>query len=291
MAHLQEILFIVNFFSGTKSKDEKDLILSEIKKTPHTKIVLTEYPNHAAEIAQQAIEMNIKKVVAVGGDGTINEIASVLRGSEISLGIVPIGSGNGLARDLKIPMDYKKAIDKAISGQPFEMDTCTVNDIPFFCTAGIGFDAFVADKFSKKGSRGFLTYILSTIESFFTYKPISVKIEDESKISSETAFAITFANASQYGNDAVVAPDSKIDDGLLDMVILHPFSFIYSIGIIWRLFHKSFSKSKFVQTVKGAKFKIYANSPCLIHFDGEPKLLYTSELVFEISSKKLQVII
>lgn len=291
MAHSQEIWFIINFFSGTNSPAKKKLIINEIKKIPNAILFFTEYPNHASEIAADAIKKQVKKVIAVGGDGTINEVGSILRGNEVPMGIVPIGSGNGLARHLKIPMNSKKAIQKAINGQEFVIDTCTVNEIPFFCTAGLGFDAYVANNFAKKSTRGFLTYIFTTIQSFIVFKPLELIVGKDTGHQDYLAFAITVANASQYGNDAQVAPESEIDDGLLDLVLLKPFSALNAIGLAWRLFHQSFSKSKFVETVKGESFKIIAKSPCLIHFDGEPKQLDTNELVFKIDEKKLKVIV
>jgi diacylglycerol kinase (ATP) len=285
-----ETWFVVNFFSGTLSFEKKQEIITEINKHPNCKIFKTDYPLHAAKIAQNAVESNIKTVVAVGGDGTLNEVGGILKGTNVQMGIVPIGSGNGLARHLKIPLNPIKAIQKVFEGNVFEIDTCMLNEFPFLCTAGVGFDAQVAYDFSQKKTRGFLIYILSSIQTFFGYKGIDCQIVNDSIERKENAFAITFANASQYGNDAVVAPESSIDDGLIDMVILKPFSVFSSIFIAIRLFTNSFSKSKFVTTIKGENFELTSNHNLLVHFDGEPKQLNTNKIVVKIDKKKLKVI-
>ncbi len=287
----QETWFIINFFSGTINAERKMIIVDEIKKYPETKVFETQYPKHASILAQNAIDSGIKKVVVVGGDGTLNEVGSILRGTDVSMGIVPIGSGNGLARHLKIPINTIRAIEKVFNGTEFIIDTCTMNNIPYFCTAGVGFDAQVAYDFSKKKSRGFFTYIITSVQSFFGYKTADYKVFDVKFEQNFNAFAITFANASQYGNDAVVAPDSKIDDGLIDMVILKKFPILTSIFIVFRLFTNTFSKSKYVTTIKGTEFKVKANQNLIIHFDGEPMLLDTNELIIKIDDKKLKVIV
>jgi diacylglycerol kinase (ATP) len=291
MSRTNEIWFIANFHSGTLSFHEKEAISEGIKSFPNSQLFITQYPIHACELAQQAIDANIEIVVAIGGDGTINEIGSILRGSNVKMGIVPIGSGNGLARHLKLPLNPVLAVKKVYEGKLMEIDTCTINDIPFFCTAGVGFDAQVAFDFSKKKKRGFLTYIKTACQTFYKYKGAHYQVVDSNGISSKNAFAITFANAAQYGNDAIVAPESKIDDGLIDMVVLRPFSVFYALFIAIRLFTNSFSKSKFVTTIKGTEFTIKAENNLIIHFDGEPKELNTNELVVKINQAKLKVIV
>lgn len=290
MTENTENWFVVNFFSGTLSFDKKQDIIKEINKYPNCKIFKTDYPLHAAKIAQNAVKSNIKTVVAIGGDGTLNEVGGVLKGTNVQMGIVPIGSGNGLARHLQIPLNPIKAIERVFEGNVFEIDTCTLNEFPFLCTAGVGFDAQVAYDFSKKGSRGFLNYIITSIQTFFGYKGVDCELVSDGVVNEQNAFAITFANASQYGNDAVVAPESSIDDGLIDVVILKPFSVLNSIFIAIRLFTNSFSKSKFVTTIKGTEFELKAKNNLLVHFDGEPKLLNTNKIVVRIDEKKLKVI-
>jgi diacylglycerol kinase (ATP) len=286
----KEIWFIINMISGTKSLTIKNDLLNEISKISNTKIFKTEYAGHGHVIAHEAIKSNVSKVVAIGGDGTLNEVGSALRGSNVLMGVIPLGSGNGLARHLNIPLNPILALQKVLAGKEFEIDTCTINDIPFFCTAGVGFDAFVADNFAKKKTRGFITYIITAIQSFFKFKPAIYEFDNKNCQLNKTYFAITFANASQYGNDAVVAPDSSIDDGLIDMVLLKPFSIFHSASVGWRLFNYTFSKSKFVATIQDKYFEVIAAENLLIHFDGEPKQLNTNEIVVKINENKLKVI-
>ncbi len=290
MTDNQQVWFIINFFSGTLSIQKKEAILEKIKQIPDSKLFLTQYPNHASELAQRAIDNKVAKVVAVGGDGTLNEVGSVLMGTSVKMGIVPIGSGNGLARHLKIPLDAFEAINLAIDGNVFEIDTCTINEINYFCTAGVGFDAQVALDFSLKKSRGFLTYIITSIQSFFKFKPSNYTITFGGNQLNVLAFAVTFANASQYGNDAVVAPDSEIDDGLIDMVILRPFPLWYASILAFRLFTNSFSRSRYVTTYQGKEFAITSENNLIIHYDGEPKSLDDKKLFLKISPHKLKVI-
>jgi diacylglycerol kinase (ATP) len=286
-----EIWFIINAFSGHKKAKNRADLLVEINKYPNSKIIYTEYAGHATEIAKNAVNQGIERVIAVGGDGTINEVGSALRGTKTVMGIVPMGSGNGLARHLNLPLKTVQSVHRALNGKAFEIDTCTINEIPFFCTAGVGFDAFVAENFSKKSKRGFITYIITSIQSFFVFKPplLDIKFEQSNQI--YVPFAVTFANASQYGNNATVAPESEINDGLIDMVILKQFSIFASLLIAWRLFNGSFSKSKHVQTIKGETFVLSAKEKLLIHYDGEPKWLNANEIVVKIDDKKLKVIV
>jgi diacylglycerol kinase (ATP) len=291
MFNNQEVWFIVNFFSGTLNGSLKNLIIEEIKRYPNVKIFYTEYPKHATFIAQKAINEGVMRVVAVGGDGTINEIAAELRGTSVQLALLPIGSGNGLARHLKIPLEPMKAIRKAFNGKIHEIDTCTINGIPFFCTAGVGFDAQVATNFHLNTKRGFLTYIITSVKTMLSYKPKHYSIIQNGKEISQKAFAITFANASQYGNDAVIAPNSKIDDGLIDMVILKPFPLFYVFVLGIRLFTNSYSKSNYVKTVQAAELRLKSTDNTIIHFDGEPMQLNTNELLVKVDNKKLKVIV
>jgi diacylglycerol kinase family enzyme len=142
------IWFVLNPKSGTTTPAKRNKIIQAINKQANCRLILTEYAGHATEIAQQAVQQGISRVVAVGGDGTVNEVARGLVGSDTALGIIPIGSGNGLARHLNIPLKIDKAIQFAIQQPTAQIDACYLNEIPFFCTAGVGFDAFVANEFA-----------------------------------------------------------------------------------------------------------------------------------------------
>jgi diacylglycerol kinase (ATP) len=284
------ILFIVNLFSGANAKTKKIALMNALNGNNLNTIIQTEYPYHATEIAKEGVENNIDRIIAVGGDGTVNEVAKSLINTETALGIIPFGSGNGLARHLKIPMEFSKAIIHASEAIIQSIDSCLLNDIPFVCTAGVGFDAYVASIFSKKKTRGLLTYIQCTFEAYWNFKPTLYHYDVNGLSYSEKLFAITFANASQYGNDAVVAPESKINDGLIDMVYLRPFPLIYAPILGFRLFSNSFSKSRYVTTIKTTNIFLQSDENLLIHFDGEPRQLSTNSLNVSILPNSLKVI-
>ncbi|MBP6387027.1 MAG: diacylglycerol kinase family lipid kinase [Pseudarcicella sp.] len=283
-------LFIMNPASGTSSAAMKKKITLAIEKQSDCQLVYTQYAGHAKEIATKAINEGIKKVVAIGGDGTVNEIASALVGSQTALGIIPIGSGNGLARHLNIPLKVEKAIQLAINAQAQPIDTCYLNGIPFFCTAGVGFDAKVAHEFAKQTSRGLKTYAKVALKEFRAYKAEEYLIEINGAKKSFTAFTITFANATQYGNNAMISPLSQIDDGLVDLVILKPFPFGAAPIIGVRLFKGTLNNSRYVDTYQETNIKLTATQNLTIHLDGEPMLINTNEIKISISPKSLKVL-
>ncbi len=276
----------MNPMSGTTTPVQKNKIKQIVSKLPESKLFFTEYVGHATEIAQRAVKEGVSKVVAIGGDGTVNEVGRGLIDSETALGIVPIGSGNGLARHLKIPLKIDKAIQFAVSQSAVLMDVCFLNEIPFFCTAGVGFDAEVAHEFAKQNSRGLKTYARMALKSFRTYKPETFQIGNEDK----TVFAITFANATQYGNNAMISPKSKIDDGLIEMVLLKPFPFGAAPIIGVRLFRGTLPNSRYIETKTGELFSLKSDKNFLIHYDGEPHQLTTNELNVNIKKQSLKVI-
>ena len=276
----------MNPMSGTTTPAQKNKIKQIVSKLPESQLFFTEYVGHATEIAQRAVREGVSKVVAIGGDGTVNEVGRGLIDSETALAIVPIGSGNGLARHLKIPLKIDKAIQFAVSQSAVLMDVCFLNDIPFFCTAGVGFDAEVAHEFAKQNSRGLKTYARMALKSFRTYKPETFQIDNEDK----TVFAITFANATQYGNNAMISPKSKIDDGLIEMVLLKPFPFGAAPIIGVRLFRGTLPNSRYIETKTGELFSLKSDKNFLIHYDGEPHQLTTNELNVNIKKQSLKVI-
>ena len=281
------VWFVMNLKSGTTTPVKKNKIKALISKLPDCELIFTEYVGHATEIAQQAVAEGIERVVAIGGDGTVNEVGKGLIGSETALGIVPIGSGNGLARHLKIPLKTEKAIQFALHQTLAEIDVCFLNEIPFFCTAGVGFDAEVANEFAKQQSRGLKTYAKMALKSFRTFKPESYCFDNQSD---KTAFAITFANATQYGNNAMISPKSKIDDGLIEMVVLKPFPFGAAPIIGVRLFRGTLPNSRYIEMESGEKFSLTSTKNFLIHYDGEPLQLNTNEINVTIKKQSLKVI-
>ena len=216
------MVFIMNPISGTTNKAG---IPELIAKTLDTntfdyEIRLTEHAGHAFEIATEAKDNGVDVVVAVGGDGTVNEVARAIVHSNTALGIIPCGSGNGLARHLMIPMQLKKAIEVINEYQIHDLDYGIINEHPFFCTCGMGFDAFVSMKFAEAGKRGPITYAENILKEGLKYEPETYEIEDENGTMHYKAFLISCANASQYGNNAYIAPQASMSDGLMDVIIM-----------------------------------------------------------------------
>ncbi len=192
-----------------------------------------------------------------------------------------------MARHLKIPLKTEKAIQYAVNQPIAMMDVCFLNEIPFFCTAGVGFDAEVAHEFSKQPSRGLKTYAKMALKSFRSFKPESYLFNNQED---KTAFAITFANATQYGNNAMISPKSKIDDGLIEMVVLKPFPFGAAPIIGVRLFRGTLPNSRYIEMESGEEFSLKSDKDFLIHYDGEPLHLNTREIKVSIKKQSLKVI-
>lgn len=289
----EKLVFIVNPISG-KAKKQKKLIKALEKYLDKNsfdyRIVYTRYRKHASKITKDYLQKNYKYFIAVGGDGTVHEVASELVNTEGILGIIPAGSGNGLARHLSIPSKLKESIEIINKRKITKIDVGKINEEYFFCTCGTGFDAEVGKLFDKLSGRGFRSYVKAVIKKFFSYKPKKYKIKVDGNKIKEKAFLITLANASQYGNNAYIAPEAKIDDGYLDVCILKPFPKINSIGIGVRLFSKSIHNSDFVKTIKAKSITIKRNKKGYVHIDGEPVKM-KKKLKIEILEKSLYVII
>ena len=268
----EKMIFIINPISGTgKISNIESLIERHIdSKKFIPKIIRTRYQGHAAKIARRSIEKGNKIIVAVGGDGTINEIASELVGKNAILGIIPNGSGNGLARHLGIPLKKEHALALLTSGKIKKIDAGKVNNKFFFCTCGTGFDARVGKIFDRLTGRGFLNYVRTVIREFVTYQPKKYKIRIDGKKIKKRAFLITIANAGQYGNNAYIAPGAKIDDGLLDICIFRPFPVFKSIILGLRLFSRTIDKSKYLDVYQGKQVIIQRDKKINMHLDGEP---------------------
>lgn len=279
MAGKKRILFIVNPASGTSGK--KIYIQSLIKRrldlnTYDYKIVKTEYVGHATELAKAAANEGVDIVCAVGGDGTVNEVARGLLHSKTALAILPSGSGNGLARHLRIPTEPQMAINVINKGVVQPMDYGKVNDKPFFCTCGVGYDAFISQKFAQSDKRGPVTYIENVLNTSLKYNPETYDVEivtgDDNECKHETfkAFLISCANASQYGNNAYIAPDASVRDGMMDVIIIEPFSAIEVPQLAIQLFNGTITKNSHIKTFKCRKLNIHRSKTGAVHYDGDP---------------------
>ncbi len=271
----KKISFIINPKSGTQSKEQLLPIIEEKldKECFVPEFVYTEYAGHASEIAAQKAEENIHAVVAVGGDGTVNEIARSLIHTQTALAILPCGSGNGLARHLQIPIEARKAIEIINCGNMDIIDYGKINDIPFFCTCGVGFDAFVSLKFSKANKRGPLTYLEKTLLESLKYEPETYELELEGSTMRYKAFLIACGNASQYGNNAYIAPQATLTDGLLDVTILEPFTVLDVPSLSFQLFNKTIDQNSRIKTFRCQSLRIHRSKDGVAHFDGDPVMM------------------
>ncbi len=288
----KKISFIINPKSGTQSKEQILHLLDEkLDQTKYAKeVVYTEYAGHAVEIAAQKAKEGVHAVVAIGGDGTINEIARSLVHTKTALGIIPCGSGNGLARHLQISMEPKKAIEIINEGIMDVIDYGKINDVPFFCTCGVGFDAFVSLKFAKAGRRGPLTYLEKTLLESLKYQPETYELETEDGTLKYKAFLIACGNASQYGNNAYIAPQATLTDGLLDVTILEPFTVLDVPALSFQLFNKTIDQNSRIKTFRCQTLRIHRTKPGVVHFDGDPMMM-GENIDVKVIKEGLQVII
>ena len=253
-------------------------------------ILLTERAGHACELASNAKDAGIDVVVAVGGDGTVNEVARSIVHSNTALGIIPCGSGNGLARHLMLPMNVRKSIEIINRFEVHDLDYGIINGYPFFCTCGMGFDAFVSMKFAESGKRGPITYVENVLREGLKYKPETYVIEDETGTARYKAFLISCANASQYGNNAYIAPQASMSDGLLDVIIMEPFDVLEAPQISIDMFNKTLDKSSKIKTFKCKKLNIRRERKGVIHYDGDP-VMTDDNVTIELKEKGIKIIV
>lgn len=277
------IHFILNPNAGTNSSSKRARIIASLRTIPNSKVWQTERMNHASELTKQALLEGAERIIAIGGDGTINEIASALLHTSTPLGIIPMGSGNGLARHLKIPLAFEKALHRAINGTIIRIDAAKWNDRPFFCTAGIGFDAYVAAHFALRGKRGFINYIYSTLETLNKYQVIEIKEKG-------TVFSFTVANANQFGNNAYISPESDLQDGLLEVIHIKPSSIWSIVNLGISLFRKSLPSNPLVSISSVASLQIQTTSGIPYHLDGESHLLDCGTIHISILPSSLLVV-
>ena len=267
----KKILIIINPISGTDKKEYlPDFLKGQFADTDICiEVRFTQYPNHAYSLAREASSNHYFGVIAVGGDGTVNEVASALCNTETALGIIPFGSGNGLARHLHIPLNWKEAVRIILRQNIEALDYCTANDQPFFCTFGVGFDAQVSNTFSKIGSRGALGYVKSALKEYLQYKPQKYKIVTPDGIISEKAFIIACGNASQYGNNAYITPNADIKDGLIDTTVVLPITPLDTaiLGIL--LFSGHIDQDTNIISFRTPSLRIVREKAGVVHLDGE----------------------
>lgn len=290
----KKIIFIVNPISGHHNKNHfPNLVESFIDKNKYDyTIVFTEYANHATELTMKAIEDGYEYITAVGGDGTINEVAKCLIGKEQTLIIIPFGSGNGLARHLGLPFKVEKHIKEVINnGKKYKIDTATMNGVPFISLAGIGFDAMIADYFAKDENRGFITYAKLITEKYPNYRQKEYKlILDDTTTIECKPFFVTFANSSQFGYNAEISPKASVQDGLLDVCIFKKPN-ILEVPIVATYFlAKQIDKSNFIDIYKAKKIQVFRKSDEVVNIDGEP-IEMSKDIIVEIKPQSLNILL
>lgn len=269
------VLLIVNPISGTRNKDSVPQSLAKAlsEKNVNLDVKFTTGANDALQFATEAADAGYNAVVAAGGDGTVREIATALTGRDTALGIIPCGSGNGLARTLEIPQDIEKAIEIIAEGETMLCDHGEANGKPFFCTFGMGFDAAVTEKYSEQKRRGLITYIRSALMEYRDFSSTSYALEINGMVITRRAFLIAVCNTSQYGNNAYIAPRASICDGLLDVVVAHEGNPIQNAVGIMDLMTGNLDKNTLVETFKVPEVTLVRINEGPVQFDGEPDTL------------------
>ena len=300
----KRVLFILNPISGHVKKAH---VLEQIERYVDRSVIdgdvrYTEYAGHAEEIAAQAAEEGYDVVVAVGGDGTINEVGRALIHTRTALGIIPCGSGNGLARHLMLPLRVRKAIEIINRMEIHELDYGTINGHPFFCTCGMGFDAFISMKFASGGKRGAARYVRLVLQEGLRYQPDHYTLrfvpldEDGNALQTEEvteehdAYVITFANASQYGNNAYIAPQASMSDGIMDIVIMQKFNVLDAPQMGFDMLNKTMDRSCKVTTRKTRRVLIHRPEPAPVHYDGEAVEMGT-DIEIALIEKGIRVVV
>ena len=270
-----KLLAIINPISAMGGKGKMPSLIKERLASDRfdIEVVFTERSGHATVLAQDAVSDGCDIVLAVGGDGTVNEVGRAVCGTSTALAILPCGSGNGLARHLHIPMNAEKALDAVSNGVIDLVDYGTVNEQPFFCTCGVGFDAQVSYKFANEDTRGLVTYIKTTISEYFRYRAQHYRITIDGDTIDEKAFVIACCNAAQYGNNALVAPRASMQDGKIDITVIHSFNLGEAALLSARLFTSNIDRDRHVSIYRGRDILIERDDEDVMHIDGDPVMM------------------
>jgi YegS/Rv2252/BmrU family lipid kinase len=264
-------LFVINPNAGRKRGVDLERLISEQAdaRLSHD-IVVWEKADDFSPVTAAIESGKYSHVVAAGGDGTVNRVGSALSGKNLVLGILPAGSGNGLARTLGLHMDPGKALGELRQRNTAIIDAASINGHTFFCTAGVGFDAHIGALFAKSEKRGLRAYVQIVVRELLGYKAREYEVTVDGSSLIEPAFLITAANAGQYGNDFYIAPGASIQDGKLQLVILKPFSIASAPMLLFRILSRKTHLSRSVLTYAGSAMTIRRRDPGVVHFDGEP---------------------
>jgi diacylglycerol kinase (ATP) len=271
-SEVKKVLFIVNKFAGTGYQESVEGRIIDACNANEIECTI-EYTNargHATELAAQAAsEKKFKQVIAVGGDGTVNEVAQGLLHSDTPMGILPKGSGNGLARHLKIPMNLPKALTSLFISEVIAMDTFLLNGKLSLNVSGIGFDGHIANLFGETTKRGLVGYTKLTLKEFVHFKEFEAEITVAEKVIKRKAFVMAIANSSQYGNNARIAPIASVCDQIIHVSLLKKVP-PYRLDTLYKFFTGQLHKSSYCETLEIQKMSVKLDKVMAYHIDGEP---------------------
>lgn len=290
---MKRVGFIINPISGTGHKEAIVAYLKAVfteKSGMRPDFFYTSKPGDAYVAAYRYREEGYDTVVAIGGDGTVNQVAKGLVNSNTKLGVIPVGSGNGLARHLNIPLEYHRAVEAIRHGRVQRIDAGVINDELFFCTAGLGFEAVIGDRFNSAGSRGLITYMEFCAREYVRYRPETYTIEIQGTAFRTKAFLITFANCAQWGNNVYIAPDANISDGMLDVVVWKKAPLVSMPLLTAGLFLKTPQPSQFLDMYRAKEIRILRQEEGLIQFDGESRVM-GREITVSVLQHAVKVIV
>ena len=285
------IRFIVNPTSGPRSNENVVNRIEEFlnhEKYSHD-IVFTEYAGHAPDLARQAAQEGCAVVVAVGGDGTMNEVARGLLYSDTALALLPKGSGNGLARHLLVPMGLKGALEVINGGHITSIDSGSINGHPFFTAGGIGFDAYISSVFAGNKKRGLKTYVELVLKEVLHYNHLPVSIRINGKTIDTDCYVLAIANAAQYGNNAYIAPFADIRDGLFDVCLVRKLDVIKALNLSYSMLTKQKASPDTAEYFTTDKLEVSTAHKIMFHADGE-YLGEASAFTIEMLPQSLKVV-
>jgi diacylglycerol kinase (ATP) len=291
MNSLRNVLFIINRFAGTGYSPKLEDIIIQASKKNNVEPVLefTKGPGHASELAKTFASQKIDTIVAVGGDGTVNEVARGMIGTGVPLGIIPRGSGNGLARHLLLPLTVLESVNNLYSGMKIEMDTFTLNQKLSLNVSGIGFDGHIANLFGGKTKRGLTGYATLTLREFMKFREFESKVTAGKDSWLFKSFVLAIANSSQYGNNAWIAPGASVTDGLLNLNVLRKIP-PYRFDFVYAFFNKTIDRSPYCNIKTLSSFSVETSGPIPYHVDGEP-CGEASNFQIEVNPAALPVIV
>lgn len=288
-----KIRFIFNPRSGRNARNPVLLARARDFIAEHrldASVVLTEHPRHATDLARRAVDEGCERVVAIGGDGTLNEVAAALVNTPAALGLIPCGSGNGLGRHLGVPNPGRGAFRTLLDGRIREIDTGVAGGFPFFNAMGVGFDAEISTRFNRLVRRGLGAYIRTGFKAWSDYRPLRYRIQSGDTELDTTAFIVTVANSDQYGNDCFIAPGASVDDGRLDLTLLTRVNLLTALPLAARLFTGRIDGGAGVIRLRGERFTITRAEPGPLHTDGEVHAA-GAEINVRVLPRSLRVIV